>query len=153
MSGEERKGLESFLSFGGKLKKLKRAGWLRYVHPSDVESVADHSFGVAFHFLGLPDSDLVVNGQLADRNKCAAMALAHDLAESVVGDITPLDGISEKEKREKEKNAFLFICKFLDDKRAKEVRELWEEYERGDSLLFHSSCNFSSFETFKFSSF
>jgi len=37
------------------------------------------------------------------------MCLAHDLAESMVGDITPSDGISKEEKFAKEK-----VCKTID---------------------------------------
>ena len=36
------------------------------------------------------------------------MCLAHDLAESIVGDITPSDGISKEEKFTKEK-----VCKIV----------------------------------------
>ena len=35
--------------------------------------------------------------------RCLRMCLAHDLAESIVGDITPSDGISKEEKFAKEK--------------------------------------------------
>ena len=35
--------------------------------------------------------------------RCLRMCLAHDLAESIVGDITPSDGISKEEKFKKEK--------------------------------------------------
>ena len=59
------------------------------------------------------------------------MAVVHDLAESIVGDITPLDPITPEEKAEKERNAIQSICNSLDSKRAQELIGLWEEYERG----------------------
>jgi putative hydrolase of HD superfamily len=37
-----------------------------------------------------------------DYSKCVRMALVHDLAESIVGDITPYCGISKKEKFKQE---------------------------------------------------
>ena len=37
-----------------------------------------------------------------DREKLLAMALLHDLAEVVVGDITPFDGVSREEKHARE---------------------------------------------------
>ena len=30
-----------------------------------------------------------------DRDRCVKMALIHDMAESIVGDITPLDGVAK----------------------------------------------------------
>lgn len=62
-------GILEFLGFVGKLKRVKRAGWLRYINPLHVESVGDHSFGVAAHFLALSDEGLVVNGNAADRGR------------------------------------------------------------------------------------
>ena len=41
--------------------------------------------------------------------RCLRMCLAHDLAESIVGDITPSDGISKEEKFAKEK-----VCEIMD---------------------------------------
>lgn len=43
-------------------------------------------------------------------------ALVHDLAESVVGDITPYCGISKEDKKLREQNAMEDIAKLLDDK-------------------------------------
>ena len=37
------------------------------------------------------------------------MAIVHDLAESIVGDITPLDGVSKEDKYKREKVNLLFI--------------------------------------------
>jgi putative hydrolase of HD superfamily len=35
------------------------------------------------------------NDERLDQSKCVQMALAHDMAEAVVGDITPHDGVSK----------------------------------------------------------
>jgi putative hydrolase of HD superfamily len=72
----------------GRLKTLRRAGWLR-IGLTDGESVADHSFGTALLALLLA-TDLDV-----DRDRVIKLALVHDLAESdpEVGDITPYCGI------------------------------------------------------------
>ena len=64
------------------LKRIRRTGWvMRGV--TDAESVADHSFGVAFISLVLAE----VVDQPLDRAKLMTIALLHDLAESVIGDI------------------------------------------------------------------
>ena len=36
------------------------------------------------------------------------MGLIHDLGESIVGDITPVDDVTEEEKHERER-----VCKFI----------------------------------------
>jgi putative hydrolase of HD superfamily len=109
-----------FLRTAGRLKETARAGWgLRGV--GDPESVADHSFGVALLALVLSrgaDPPL-------DREHCVAMALVHDLAESLVGDITPYDGISAAEKHRRERGAMESLAAMLGDD---EVLRLWEEY-------------------------
>jgi putative hydrolase of HD superfamily len=65
----------------------------------------------------------------ADMNRCMKIALVHDLAEAIVGDITPNDGISKDEKRRLEKAAMEEICA---DR--KDLIEFWQEYEDGVSL-------------------
>lgn len=69
----------------GQLKELPRSGWLdRDIPAAEVESVADHSFGVALLAWLLAPVDL-------DRARVVELALLHDLAESAAGDATPYD--------------------------------------------------------------
>jgi len=73
------------------LKTQKRKGWMiRGI--KNPESIADHSYRMAIIALTLSKEEGL------DQNKCVKMALAHDLAESIVGDITPYDKISKEEK-------------------------------------------------------
>ena len=61
-----------------RLKRTPRAGWvMRGV--ADAESVADHSFGVAFISMIL--------AEIVDKAKLLTIALLHDLPESVIGDL------------------------------------------------------------------
>jgi len=115
--------LIEFLQKVGKLKKLKRTGWTYYKVPNP-ESVAEHSFRVAVMALALSDKFDV------DKNKCVKMAVIHDLAESLVGDITPWDKKEMESKHEDEKKAMHELTDKLDDE---EIMELWEEYEEGKS--------------------
>jgi putative hydrolase of HD superfamily len=66
-----------------RLKTTPRTGWFQRGVPAP-ESVADHSHGVALISLALLDC---VPGPL-DRARVLAMAIAHDLAESVTGDLS-----------------------------------------------------------------
>jgi putative hydrolase of HD superfamily len=113
-----------FYGRAGELKSLSRAGWLRCGVPRDAcESVADHSFGVALLALMIPDPAV-------DREHCVALALVHDLAESIVGDITPHDGVEAAVKHARERDAIGELARLLDDE---ELVTLWEEFEAGET--------------------
>jgi len=74
----------------GRLKRIPRTGWLdRGVPPAETESVADHSFRVAL--LAWLAARLAGNGDALDPDRVLALALLHDLAEAVTGDLTPYD--------------------------------------------------------------
>jgi 5'-deoxynucleotidase YfbR-like HD superfamily hydrolase len=68
-------GLFEVLQAAGRLKTLKRAGWVRVGLP-EPESVADHSFRVALLAV-LFGPRLGLNGE-----KLVRLALLHDLAEA-----------------------------------------------------------------------
>ncbi|KAJ5092383.1 hypothetical protein NUU61_007253 [Penicillium alfredii] len=95
------------------LKHLPRTGWLRTVQ--NPESVAAHSFRVAILAMLAPEN---LN---LDRAKCIQMALIHDLAESVIGDIPTFAGYLES------------LLQVYNPERAKEISMLWLEYEKGET--------------------
>lgn len=102
------------------LKHLDRAGWKR-VGVAAPESVAAHSFGVALAALLHCPPDL-------NREKVLIMALLHDLAEALVGDITPHDGVSPEEKHQREQAAMTAL---LGEHPA--LLAIWEEAEARQS--------------------
>lgn len=114
--------LSNIIDLLGKLKDLKRSGWLRktVVQP---ESVADHSFGTAFLALLLAPNGL-------DKEKCLKMAVLHDIQEAVVGDVTPFDGVNSEEKSKKEKEAVKMLSERLD---YPELVEIFDEFEAQES--------------------
>lgn len=74
-----------------------------------------------------------------DIPRCTKMALVHDMGESLVGDITPVDGVSkpEKSRRERETMHFLghgLLKNYNDGVAGKGLKEIWEEYEAGETL-------------------
>lgn len=90
--------MKRLLAYTEQLKHLPRTGWLRagISHP---ETVAAHSWQMAMMALYLSDK---VKGQY-DFDKLIKLCLCHDLAESVLGDITPKDkGYTRKSSKEKE---------------------------------------------------
>ena len=113
---------EPFLEVLG-LKEVDRAGWKRS-GLTNVESVAGHSWGVAFLAMQICPPEL-------DRLKVIEMAVCHDVAEVRVGDITPHDGISAEEKVRIETEAMLSLSKGFP--RGDHMLELYREYEVGET--------------------
>ena len=77
------------------LQRQKRTGWIKS-GIEEPESVADHSYRAALLAMVVPLTGV-------DAGRCMRMALVHDLAESIVGDITPSCGISTDEKHGRER--------------------------------------------------
>ncbi|KAH0436077.1 hypothetical protein IEQ34_026484 [Dendrobium chrysotoxum] len=117
-----------FLSLCHRLKTTKRAGWVRK-GVQEPESVADHMYRMSVMALIADYSPDI------DRERCIKMALVHDIAEAIVGDITPSDGVPKDEKSRREREAINHMCNLLGGgSRAKEMLELWMEYEENSSL-------------------
>jgi len=109
-----------FFHLAGRLKETPRAGWaLRGI--ADPESVAEHSHRMALLALVLaPRAEPPL-----DAARCVAMALVHDLAEALVGDITPFDGVDADEKRRREEEAMRTLAALAGDDAP---LALWREY-------------------------
>ena len=70
------------------------------------------------------------------------MALVHDMAEALVGDITPMDKVPKEEKRRRERESIEYMTtdgllkglQGVDPSAGESIREIWEEYEAGETL-------------------
>lgn len=63
------------------------------------------------------------------------MCIVHDLAESVVGDIAPFQGVAKEDKRRWEEDGLRRITEALNCPAvADEIVSLWLEYEEGGSV-------------------
>eukprot|EP00899_Mesostigma_viride_P011699 jgi/Mesvir1/2052/Mv02314-RA.1 len=115
----------NFLTLCERLKTTKRTGWVRKgVHLP--ESIADHMYRMAIMSLIAPFDESI------DRNRCMQIALVHDLAEAIVGDITPHCGISDEEKYKREADAIDAIRDMLGGGlTGSHIKSLWQEYETG----------------------
>lgn len=77
-----------------------------------------------------------------DLNRCIKMALVHDMAELLVGDITPVDGVLKSEKSRRESTTMDFLCKNLlgnveGGDAGAEIKKAWQEYEDSETLESH----------------
>lgn len=109
------------------LKLLPRTGWLQR-GLQNVESIADHSFGVAA--LALIVGDL--HPEL-DRGKLLATAVLHDMAEALIGDLPASASrlFGKAAKHAAERKAMLELLGGLPG--ADGYLELWEEYSQAAS--------------------
>jgi len=119
--------LISSLEQAYQLKSIPRSGWVQSGIPvTGVESIAAHSFGMSLLILYLRPE---LEKQQINIEKCLSMAIIHDLAETVVGDITPLDQISRSDKYIAEAAAFRDILK--DVEVGASLQQIWDEFEAG----------------------
>ncbi len=139
----------NFLIEVGKLKKIKRRGWvLRGIE--DPETIAAHTFRMTVM------AWVLCCKKKLNLNKIIKMSLIHDLCEVCAGDTTPYDKILPKDKKKwkemfnkwprlskKEKESF-FLEKYEKEQKGlkklildlpsslkEEIKNLWDDYEKG----------------------
>ncbi|KAI0593631.1 HD domain-containing protein [Biscogniauxia sp. FL1348] len=117
-----------------RLKTTKREGWRRF-NIQRGESIADHMYRMALMSLVCPPA-LAARLDLA---KCTKMCLIHDMAESLVGDITPVDGVDKPEKSRREAETMDYLTRNLLGKvdagtAGQQIRAIWQEYEDSKTL-------------------
>ena len=123
-----------FLHYVQRLKIEKREGWRRF-GISKGESIADHMYRMSIITMLAPPA---LSSQL-DIPRCTKMALVHDIAEGLVGDLTPVDGVPKVEKNRREAATMDWIASRLlgnvqGGMLGKAIRDVWQEYEDGETL-------------------
>ncbi|XP_026663503.1 5'-deoxynucleotidase hdd1 isoform X2 [Phoenix dactylifera] len=117
-----------FLTLCHRLKATKRKGWINH-GIKGPESIADHMYRMALMALIAGDLPGV------NRERSIKIAIVHNIAEAIVGDITPSDGVPKAEKSRREQKALNEMCEILGGGlRADEIKELWAEYENNASI-------------------
>jgi len=120
-----------------RLKTTKREGWRRF-GITHGESISDHMYRMSLITMFAPPA-------LAARINiphCTKMALVHDMAEALVGDITPVDGVPKDEKSRRESTTMDYFTKSLLGRvngglTGKEIKAIWQEYEDSKTLESH----------------
>ncbi|OBT45587.1 hypothetical protein VE00_03507 [Pseudogymnoascus sp. WSF 3629] len=118
------------------LKTTKREGWRRF-GIDQGESIADHMYRMSLITMFAPPS---LSSKL-NIPHCTKMALVHDMAEALVGDITPMDGVSKPEKSRRESTTMDYFVNGLLGRvnggmTGKDIKAIWQEYE--DSVTLES---------------
>ncbi|KAJ8106453.1 hypothetical protein ONZ43_g7060 [Nemania bipapillata] len=120
-----------------RLKTSKREGWRRFGIERG-ESISDHMYRMSLMTMLCPPA----LAPKLDLFKCMKMCLIHDMAEALVGDITPVDGVTKPEKSRREAETMDYISKNLLGKvygglAGAEIRAIWQEYEDSKTLDSH----------------
>lgn len=105
MEGHASRALQ-FLLLAGGLKRAPRSGWIR-AGVSPCESVADHAYRMALAAM------VGARVEGLDVGRAVQIALVHDLAEAIVGDINPHDNVPKDVKRRLEADAMDLLCRAL----------------------------------------
>ncbi|PBP24117.1 HD domain-containing protein [Diplocarpon rosae] len=112
-----------------RLKTTKREGWRRFGITTG-ESIADHMYRMSIITMLAPPS---LSSKL-NIPHCTKMALIHDMAEALVGDITPVDGVAKHEKNRREGTTMEYLTNGLlgrvnEGITGQELKAVWQEYE------------------------
>lgn len=133
------------------LKSVPRTGWVdRGIPANEAESVADHSFFTTLIAWVLAHSD-----DSLDANRVLQLALIHDAAEAIAGDIPPYDPEDIPDDPDARRAFFAVRLNRSPENKARKVaieakaaeqlmsmlpesiqltwRALWEEYERQET--------------------
>lgn len=114
-----------------KLKEISRTGWKQKLEIENAESVASHTFLMIILVSFFAEK---YGYSYKEKVRLIEMALIHDLAESIIGDITPEDD-KESMKKKMEDKAFHRIMEKMPSKTLKKkYLELWNEYQLNDSF-------------------
>ncbi|EHK96544.1 HD-domain/PDEase-like protein [Glarea lozoyensis ATCC 20868] len=117
-----------------RLKTTKREGWRRF-GIAHGESISDHMYRMAMITMFAPPA-LAAKINVPH---CTKMALVHDMAEALVGDITPVDGIPKPEKNRRESTTMDYFTNSLLGRvnggmTGKQIRDVWQEYEDNETM-------------------
>ncbi|AEY97647.1 FAFL036Cp [Eremothecium gossypii FDAG1] len=132
----------TFLHIVELLKTQRRTGWVDHgILP--CESISDHMYRMGI-------TSMLIKDPAVDRNRCVRIALVHDLAESLVGDITPVAEVTKEEKHRREWETIQYLCQQLiapyNPVAADEIMRDWLAYENTDCLEARYTKDIDKFE-------
>ena len=130
--------IEKFFKIIINLKKISRKGWKTKLGISNPESVAEHVYSTST--IAMVFADI----QKLDTLKVLKMGLLHDLAESIIGALTP-EEISKNEKVEHENKAITKIFSYLPQDLSNEYLSIWQEFQKrqtDEAILLHEIDKF-----------
>lgn len=122
------------------LKEIYRSGWIK-AGVKEGETVAEHSYSASIIAMALSDMEGL------DTERVVKMSLLHDIAEGIVGDITP-DQMPRNEKKKHTQKAMDDILERLPKKIHSQYKDIWNEYVEAktpESVLVHDADKIDMF--------
>ena len=120
--------LTFFLKVSG-CQTLQRTGWVR-AGIRDPEHVSGHMFRMATMAMLLEDDEADADDRILGGSS-VILSIIHDMAECIIGDITPYDPVTPEEKHEKEEAAMKSLVKDLPcSTHTREIFDAFMRYER-----------------------
>lgn len=118
-----------------RLKRLDRTGWTLRGQAVGAETVAAHSYGVCVAAMLLAD-EVKLRGVAVDAERVLRLAVLHDWAEARTGDLprAVLHYYGAETRRRAETSAVSDIVEPLGAEAARNLIELYEEYEQRETL-------------------
>ena len=122
--------LEKQMAFIEEVDKIKLIGRQNYLADgSRKENDAEHSWHLALMTLLLSE----YSNEEIDVLKTMGMVLIHDIVEIDAGDTYAYDYEAQKTQKERELAAADRIFNILPEDQAKKLRDLWDEFEAGET--------------------
>jgi putative hydrolase of HD superfamily len=120
-----------FMDYFCRLKETKRAGWVSKLNLRESESVSDHTLSMVILALLLAELN---NYPLSKTLKIIKMILIHDLAESVIGDLTPESDLAKEKVFMEDKAMEKILSEFPSAPMGNKFRKLWREYVKNETF-------------------
>ncbi len=114
-----------------RLKEIKRTGWVTKLNLDDSESVSDHTLSMVI--LALLFAELN-NYSLSKTLKIIKMILIHDLAESIIGDLTPESDMAKEKLYLENKAMEKIISETPSISIGNKFLNLWREYTKNKTF-------------------
>lgn len=114
-----------FLREAERLKSVERTAWTA---TGRRESTAEHSWRLA-----LLAALFARDEPALDRERALLLCLVHDLGELYDGDVSAALRVDAAQKHADERASVGRVCARLPADAGREVRALWEEYDRGET--------------------
>ena len=121
--------LEVFFRRAGRLKRLKRTGWVKK-GVSSPESVADHSYRVALMTMAIGNMKQQ-RGEIFNLEKALSLSLLHDFPESFIGDLDPETKkmLGEHKVAELQRQAVTSSLETVPKKLRTQYEKMFQEYK------------------------
>ena len=134
--------MHGILQFMQQAENLKNTLRHAYTSTGRQESAAEHSWRLSL-------LALLLAGQIpgVNREKLLQLAIVHDLAEAVCGDVPAIYQTQSDGRAQREREGFIELCAPLPEAMRKELLGLWDEYAKAETVEARLAKGLDKLET------